>query len=104
MASNRTRFSEKRTNLAGTRTVFSNMRTILANGRTYLALIRTGLAFLTLSIAFFRLFGLSWWSLFDGTLALGSLAMTVSGLKGYWHSTRVFKALESKVPPEEAVV
>jgi uncharacterized membrane protein YidH (DUF202 family) len=101
MAGNRTRFSEKRTRLAGTRTIFSNMRTELANGRTYLALVRTGLTFLTLSIALFRMFGLSWWSVFDGVLALGSLAMTVVGLTGYWHSFRAVRALEGKVPAEE---
>jgi uncharacterized membrane protein YidH (DUF202 family) len=101
MAGDRTRFSEKRTVLAGTRTVFSNMRTALARGRTYLALIRTGLAFLTLSITFFRLFGLSWWSVFDGALGLGSLVMTVIGLTGYWHSVRALRALEGRVPAEE---
>ena len=104
MASNRTRFSVKRTSLAKTRTVFSNIRTALARGRTYLALIRTGLAFLTLSIAFFRMFGLSWWSLFDGALALGSLAMTGIGLKGYWHSLRTLRTLEERVPAEEAAI
>jgi len=102
MAGNRTRLSEKRTTLAGTRTIFSNMRTALAHGRTHLALIRTGLAFLTLSIALFRLFGLSWWSLFDGALGVGSLAMTGIGLAGYWHSTRVLKALEDRISREEA--
>jgi uncharacterized membrane protein YidH (DUF202 family) len=101
MAGNRTRLSEKRTHLAGTRTVFSNMRTALARGRTYLALIRTGLAFLTLSIGFFRMFGLSWWSVFDGALALGSLAMTVIGLTGYWHSTQTLRSLEGRVSVEE---
>jgi len=101
MAGSRTRLSENRTNLAGTRTVFSNMRTALARGRTYLALIRTGLAFLTLSIGLFRFFGVSWWSLFDGALAVGSLAMTTAGLSGYWHSTRVLKALENRLAIED---
>jgi uncharacterized membrane protein YidH (DUF202 family) len=101
MAGNRTRFSAKRTRLAGTRTIFSNMRTELANGRTYLALVRTGLTFLTLSIALFRMFGLSWWSVFDGLLALGSLAMTAVGLTGYWHSRRAVRTLGGRVPAEE---
>ena len=101
MAGNRTRFSAKRTRLAGTRTIFSNMRTELANGRTYLALVRTGLTFLTLSIALFRMFGPSWWSVFDGLLALGSLAMTAVGLTGYWHSHRAVRALEGRIPAEE---
>jgi uncharacterized membrane protein YidH (DUF202 family) len=101
MAGNRTRLSERRTDLAGTRTVFSNMRTALANGRTYLALVRTGLTFLTLSIALFRMFGLSWWSLFDGILALGSLAMTAIGLTGYWRTVRSVKSLEGRVPEQE---
>jgi uncharacterized membrane protein YidH (DUF202 family) len=104
MAGNRTRYSEKRTRLAGTRTIFSNMRTALAHGRTYLALVRTGLTFLTLSIGLFRMFGLSWWSIFDGILALGSLAMTVVGLTGYWQSYQAVKALEGRVPAEEEAV
>jgi uncharacterized membrane protein YidH (DUF202 family) len=104
MAGNRTRLSEKRTKLAGTRTIFSNMRTVLAHGRTYLALVRTGLTFLTLSIALFRMFGLSWWSVFDGVLALVSLAMTAVGLAGYWHSVRAVRALEGRVPAEEEAV
>jgi uncharacterized membrane protein YidH (DUF202 family) len=93
MARNRTEFSEKRTHLAGARTVFSNMRTELARGRTYLALIRTGLAFLSLSIAFFRIFGLTWWSVFDGLLGLVSLVMTVAGLTGYWRAMGVVRKL-----------
>jgi uncharacterized membrane protein YidH (DUF202 family) len=101
MASNRTRLSEKRTSLAGTRTVFSNMRTALAHGRTYLALVRTGLTFLTLSIALFRIFGLSWWSVFDGLLALVSVAMTVVGLIGYWKSDRTVRVLKGRIPAEE---
>lgn len=86
MAHNRTRYSLKRTSLAGTRTVLSNVRTSLAKGRTHLALIRTGLAFFSIAIAFFRTFGLSWWSVFDGMLALGSLAMTIAGIIGYRRS------------------
>ena len=77
------------------------MRTVLAHGRTYLALVRTGLTFLTLSIALFRMFGLSWWSVFDGILAIGSLAMTVIGLTGYWQSYRAVRTLEGRVPAEE---
>ena len=100
MASNRTRFSVKRTSLAKTRTVFSNIRTALARGRTYLALIRTGLAFLTLSIAFFRMFGLSWWSIFDGALGIGSLVMTMFGLIGYMKSARAVKSLENLLPSD----
>lgn len=101
MAGDRTRFSERRTNLAGTRTVFSNMRTALARGRTYLALIRTGLTFLTLSITLFRIFGVSWWTAFDGALALGSLVMTMVGLVGYWRSARAVKVLKNRLPAEE---
>lgn len=101
MAGSRTRFSAKRTDLAGTRTVFSNMRTALAQGRTYLALIRTGLAFFTLSIAFFRMFGISWWSVFDGGLALMSLAMTAIGLAGYRRANHRVNTLQIRVPSEE---
>jgi uncharacterized membrane protein YidH (DUF202 family) len=101
MANTRTLYSEKRNNLARIRTVFSNMRTSLARGRTHLALIRTGLAFLSLSIAFFRMFGISWWSIFDGALGVGSLVMTFFGLIGYFHSYRVVKSLEGLLPTDE---
>jgi len=101
MAANRTRFSEKRTELAGTRTVFSNILTAPAQGRTFLALIRTGLAFFTLSIAFFRMFGLSWWSIFDGGLALISLAMTGIGMMGYGRANHRVNTLQIIIPEEE---
>jgi uncharacterized membrane protein YidH (DUF202 family) len=100
MAGSRTRFSKKRTDLAGTRTIFSNIRTAQAQGRTYLALIRTGLAFLTLSIAFFRMFGLSWWTVFDGLLALTSLAMTGIGLVGYRRANHRVDTLQTIIPAE----
>ncbi len=103
LAETRTKYSEKRTSFAGTRTVLSNTRTALAQGRTYLALIRTGLAFLSLSIAFFRMFGLSWWSVFDGALAVLSLAMTAAGLIGYKRANHRVSVLLLKVPEEEAV-
>jgi chromosome segregation ATPase len=91
----RTNLAEQRTRMAGTRTIFSKVRTELARGRTYLALIRTGLALLALSVAFFRHFSLSWWSVFDVSLGLGSLAMTFVGLSGYWRSSRLIKMLET---------
>ena len=91
----RTNLAEQRTRMAGTRTIFSKVRTELARGRTYLALIRTGLALLALSVAFFRHFSLSWWSAFDVSLGLGSLAMTFVGLSGYWRSSRLVKMLET---------
>ncbi len=102
MAENRTEFSQKRTFLAGTRTILSNMRTGLAHGRTQLALIRTGLAFLSLSIAFFRMFGISWWSIFDGALGLLSIGMTIAGIKGYLQSSHSVKRLQARLPAEEA--
>jgi uncharacterized membrane protein YidH (DUF202 family) len=101
MARNRTDFSEKRTLMASTRTVFSNMRTELAHARTHLSLIRTGLAFLSLSIAFFRIFGLTWWSVFDGLLGLASLIMTLAGLTGYRRAMLLVKGLHHRVPAEE---
>jgi uncharacterized membrane protein YidH (DUF202 family) len=101
MAGDRTRLSEKRTTLAGVRTVLANMRTALARGRTYLALTRTGLAFLALGIAFFRIFGVSWWSVFDGLLGLGGIAMAAIGLAGYFHSKRDLRVLKGRLPAEE---
>jgi urea transporter len=56
---------------------------------------------LSLSIAFFRIFGLSWWSIFDGLLGLGSLVMTAVGLAGYWRATRMVSTLEGRMPAEE---
>jgi uncharacterized membrane protein YidH (DUF202 family) len=100
MAGSRTRLSEKRTDLASTRTIFSNIRTALAQGRTYLALIRTGLAFFTLSIAFFRMFGFSWWSVFDGLLAMTSLAMTGIGIVGYRRANHRVDSLQISIPAE----
>jgi uncharacterized membrane protein YidH (DUF202 family) len=98
MARTRTDFSQRRTDLAGNRTILSTMRTELARGRTYLALIRTGLAFLSISIAFFRIFGLTWWSIFDGLLGAFSLYLTGSGLTGYWRATRLVKRLQGTLP------
>jgi len=97
MAGDRTEYSQKRTSLAGTRTVLSNIRTAWAEGRTDLALIRTGLAFLSLSIALFRIFGVSWWSVFDGSLALVSSAMTVVGILGYIRAKRSIRILEPQI-------
>jgi uncharacterized membrane protein YidH (DUF202 family) len=104
MARSRTDLSERRTHMAGARTVFSNMRTELARGRTHLALIRTGLAFLSLSIAFFRIFGLTWWSIFDGLLGLASLVMTVAGMTGYWRAMRLVQKLRRSGPAENGAL
>jgi uncharacterized membrane protein YidH (DUF202 family) len=94
MASRRTELALGRTSMAETRTILSTQRTELAKGRTYLALIRTGLAFLTLSITLFRLFGISWWSLFDGALRTMSLFTIWIGLSGYMRCARAEKSLE----------
>ena len=101
MAGERTQYSVKRTTLAGSRTILSNIRTSLAQGRTHLALIRTGLAFFSIAIAFFRSFGLSWWSLFDGLLAMGSVAMTIAGIIGYRGATRAVKNLQRNFAAQE---
>lgn len=101
MAGNRTQYSLKRTALAGSRTTLSNIRTSLAQGRTYLALIRTGLAFFSIAIAFFRMFGISWWTMFDAALAVGSLAMTATGLLGYRRANNRVKTLQNSFMTEE---
>lgn len=101
MANTRTQYSVRRTSLAVSRTILSNTRTYLAQGRTNLALIRTGLAFFSIAIAFFRMFGLSWWSVFDGALALGSLGMTGAGIVGYRRATRAVKSLQQQTAQEE---
>ncbi len=101
MAGKRTHYSLKRTSLAGSRTILSNARTALAQGRTNLALIRTGLAFFSIAIAFFRMFGLSWWSLFDAVLAISSLVITGVGIIGYRRASRVVKKLQSQFAEQE---
>jgi len=97
MATKRTQLSKERTDMAIVRTLLSTTRTSLAKGRTYLAVARTGLAFLAVGIALFRLFGISWWTLFDISLAIFSLWMTFVGLKGYLFTTRQVNELESKI-------
>lgn len=103
MAGNRTQYSLKRTGLARVRTTLSNIRTSLAQARTYLALIRTGLAFFSIAIGFFRLFGISWWSVFDAALAVGSLSMTAAGLVGYRRCNNRVKSLQQTFTSEEEV-
>ena len=56
------------------------------------------IAFLSLGVAFFRMFGGSWWSIFDGALGAGSLVMTAVGLVGYIRSTCTVKSLEGLLP------
>jgi uncharacterized membrane protein YidH (DUF202 family) len=98
-ARERTSLAGQRTDLAVRRTGLSDLRTELAWGRTYLALIRTGLAFLVLGISLFRYFGLSWWSLFDGLLALGSAVIVIWGGRGYQQATvRIRKLTEALNP------
>jgi uncharacterized membrane protein YidH (DUF202 family) len=92
----RTNLAVQRTHMAGSRTTYSKVRTELARGRTHLALVRTGLAFLSLSVGFFRFFGLSWWSVFDGLIALGSLAVTGVGMLGYWRANQIINIVEGK--------
>ena len=90
LAEGRNRFAERRTGL-------SSLRTELAWGRTYLAVIRTGLAFLVLGISLFRYFGLSWWSLFDGVLAVGSGVIVVWGGRGYYRSAMRMRRLDENL-------
>jgi uncharacterized membrane protein YidH (DUF202 family) len=85
--------AEGRNIYAFTRTRLSFIRTELAKGRTALAIIRTGLAFLVLGISLFRYFGLSWWTIFDGALAVVSLFMVTFGAKGYFASIRAMNKL-----------
>ncbi len=102
MAESRTNLAEKRTSMAITTTVYSKLRSELARGRTQLALIRTGLAFLTLAVFLFREFGASWWTAFDGTMGVASVAATVIGLIGYRRTRRAIKHLDTTVVEREA--
>jgi uncharacterized membrane protein YidH (DUF202 family) len=90
LSTRRTSLADERTDLAKNRTVraktrnrLSLQRTELARGRTYLALTRTGLAFFTLGITLLRLFGVSIWTVFDGSLLLVSLFMIIWGVRGF---------------------
>jgi uncharacterized membrane protein YidH (DUF202 family) len=94
MSQRRTVLASDRNHLATTRTLLSRLRTELARGRTALALIRTGLAFLTLGVGLFRLFGPSLWSLFDAALVLGSLVMTMAGIRSYARVLRTQRKLD----------
>ncbi len=95
----RTNLAFQRTEMAADRTRFSRVRTELSRGRTFLALVRTGLAFLTLSVGFYRFFGPSWWSIFDGLIALFSLTLTISGLLGYRRTCQTINNVEQAVIP-----
>jgi hypothetical protein len=46
------------------------------------------------------MFGLSWWSVFDGLLALTSLAMTGIGIMGYRRANHKVDTLQTSVPTE----
>ncbi len=94
MSEHRTTLAADRNHLATTRTLLSRLRTELARGRTALALIRTGLAFLTLGIGLFRLFGPSLWSIFDAALVIGSLVMTMAGIRSYTRAQRTQRKLD----------
>ena len=47
------------------------------------------------------MFGLSWWSIFDGGLALMSLAMTGICLVGYRRANHKIHTLQYIIPEEE---
>ena len=47
-----------------------------------------------MSIGLFRYFGLSWWSVFDAALALGSLGLIASGSSGFVKCQRRVRALD----------
>jgi uncharacterized membrane protein YidH (DUF202 family) len=71
---------------AVTRTRLSPQRTELARGRTFLAIIRTGLTFFAIGLTLFRYFGISRWSVFDGTLVLMSVVLVIYGGRGYYRA------------------
>ena len=72
-----------RTDLAEERTVLANYRTIMARARTGLAFTRTGIAFSGLGIALLRQFPASAWTIFDLTLIMMGIAMTLEGFHWY---------------------
>jgi len=55
-----------------------------------------------LGISLFRYFGLSWWSLFDGVLAVGSALIVVWGGRGYLRATARIRDLTRGLDAKEA--
>lgn len=104
LAAERNRLAEGRTRFASRRTHLSSLRTELAWGRTYLAFIRTGLAFLALGISLFRYFGLNWWTVFDGGLALASLIVIAWAGRGYYSAHIRMKRLSALLRASEEPV
>jgi len=76
-------FAIDRTDFAEERSLLSSYRTLMARARTGLAFTRTGIAFVGLGIALLRQFGTGPWVLFDGTLIMTGLAMTLEGFHWY---------------------
>ena len=102
MAEHRNNLAEKRTSMAITTTIYSKVRVELARGRTQLALIRTGLAFLTLAVFLFREFGVSWWTAFDATMGVASVAATIIGIIAYTRTRRATRRLDTKTLQRES--
>ena len=76
-------FAIDRTDFAEERSLLASYRTLMARARTGLAFTRTGMAFIGLGIALLRQFGTGPWVVFDGTLIMTGLAMTMEGFHWY---------------------
>lgn len=72
-----------RTDMAEERTTLACYRTIMARARTGLAFTRTGIAFIGLGTALMRQFSTGTWFIFDATLIVIGIAMTMEGF--YWY-------------------
>jgi uncharacterized membrane protein YidH (DUF202 family) len=79
-----------RTDLAEERTTLACHRTMMARSRTGLAFTRTGIAFIGVGIALLRLkqFHTSSWTVFDATLILMGILMSLEGLHWYMPGRR----------------
>lgn len=79
----RTQLSQRRVFLAEKRTLMAQQRTFLAKARTELAFIRTGVALVALSAGLIRYFGVSLWTLLDGTVLVFGVTMILIGIYYY---------------------
>ncbi len=103
LAQDRNSLATVRTLRAQARTRLSWQRTELARERTHLAFVRTGLALLTFGVVLFRYFGVSWWSIFDAVLVLGSSALVAAGTSGYFKAHRRVRTLENLLTTDEGM-
>jgi CheY-like chemotaxis protein len=79
----RTQVAQRGAFLSEKRSLMAQQRTFLAKARTELAFMRTGIALVALATGLMRYFGLGWWTVIDGSIALIGLLMVISAVYYY---------------------